>query len=67
MKAWSPNKDRSVREGGLDIRTVQKSSVSCQVCVTEKYFSYFSTKTYVVGTQKNRLNETVLLNIQNIC
>ena len=24
-------------------------------------FSYFSTKTYVVGTQKNRLNETVLL------
>ena len=23
--------------------------------------SYFSTKTYVVGTQKNRLNETVLL------
>ena len=28
------------------------------------YFSYFSTKTYVVGTQKNRLNETVLLGIQ---
>ena len=25
------------------------------------YFSYFKTKTYVVGTQKNRLNETVLL------
>ena len=26
----------------------------------KKYqFSYFSTKTYVVGTQKNRLNETV--------
>ena len=24
-------------------------------------FSYFSPKTYVVGTQKNRLNETVLL------
>ena len=24
-----------------------------------------STKTYVVGTQKNRLNETVLLNTQN--
>ena len=23
--------------------------------------SYFSTKTYVVGTQKNRLNEAVLL------
>ena len=24
-------------------------------------FSYFSTKTYVVGIQKNSLNETVLL------
>ena len=30
-------------------------------------FSYFWTKTYGVGTQKNRLNETVLLSIQNIC
>ena len=30
-------------------------------CVFENSFSYFSTKTYVVGTQKNRLNETVLL------
>ena len=34
-------------------------------CVTEKYFSYLSTKTYVVGTQKTRLNETVLLSTQN--
>ena len=33
----------------------------------EKYFVYFSTKTYVVGTQKNRLNETVLLSTQNTC
>ena len=29
-------------------------------------FLKFSTKTYVVGTQKNRLNETVLLSTQNI-
>ena len=29
--------------------------------------SHFSTKTYVVGTQKNRLNETVLLSTQNTC
>ena len=36
-------------------------------CVIENYFSYFSTKTYVVGAQKNRLNETVLLHTQNIC
>ena len=35
--------------------------------VTKKYFSYFSTKTYVVGTQKNRLYEMVLLSTQNIC
>ena len=30
-------------------------------------YSYFSTETFVVGTQKNRLNETVLLSTQNIC
>ena len=29
-------------------------------------FSYFSTKTYVEGAQKNRLNETVLLSTQNM-
>ena len=27
----------------------------------------FLNQTYVVGTQKNRLNETVLLSTQNIC
>ena len=30
-------------------------------------FSYFSSKTYVMGTQKNRLNEKILLSTQNIC
>ena len=35
-------------------------------CVIKIYFSYFSTKTYVMGTQKNPLNETVLLSTQNI-
>ena len=30
-------------------------------------FSYFSTKTYIVGTQKNTLNELVLLSTQNLC
>ena len=34
---------------------------SRQNWVIKNYFSYFSTKTYVVGTQKNRLTETVLL------
>ena len=38
----------------------------------KNYFLYFSAKTYVVGAQKNRLNETVLietvlLSTQNIC
>ena len=30
-------------------------------------FARFSTKSYVVGAQKNRLDETVLLVTQNIC
>ena len=30
-----------------------------------KLLLYFSSKTYVVGTLKNRLNETVLLSTQN--
>ena len=37
---------------------------SDKCAVTE---TYFSTKTYVEGTQKNPLNETVLLSTQNIC
>ena len=37
-----------------------------QLRVGKKKSSYFSTKTYVVGTQKNRLNEMVLLSTQNI-
>ena len=32
----------------------------------EHLISYFLTKTYVVGTQKNSLNEMVLLSTQNI-
>ena len=38
---------------------------SRQECVLENYFLYFSSKTYVLDTQKNRLNETVLLSTQN--
>ena len=36
-------------------------------CIPINYFSYFSTKTYVEGTQKNHLNETVPLSTENIC
>ena len=32
--------------------------------VDENYFSYFSTKTYAVGSQKNHLNEMVPLSTQ---
>ena len=46
---------------------VQHNQAFSKVCVPKIYFSYFSTKTYVVGTQKNRLNETILLSTQNIC
>ena len=35
--------------------------------VTKNELSYFSFKTYVVGSQKNRLNEVVLLSTQNKC
>ena len=35
--------------------------------VLENQFAYSSTKTYVVGAQKNRLNETALLSTQNTC
>ena len=43
------------------------SHSSRKECVIKILFSNFSTKTYVVGTQKNGLNETVLLSTQNIC
>ena len=48
-------------------RSVQTVSHSPCECVIKNYFSYLSTKTYVVGTPKNRLMETVLLIAQNIC
>ena len=34
--------------------------------VIEKYYLNISTKTYIVGTQKNGFNETVLLSTQNM-
>ena len=45
---------------------MREIDVISEECVTKIYFSYFSTKPYGVGTQKNRLNETVLLSTQNI-
>ena len=31
-------------------------NVALKECVIKKYFTYLSTKTYIVGTQKNRLS-----------
>ena len=41
------------------------SGLQIRVCI--EFFFYFSIKTYVVGTQKNRLNEAVILSTQNTC
>ena len=45
--------------------TVKVHAPQIRVEIWKIFFSYFSTKTYVVGTQKNRLNETVLFSTQN--
>ena len=42
-------------------------SLYMRVCAPKKLTSNFSFKTYSVGTQKNRLNETALLSSHNIC
>ena len=44
-----------------------RSGLQIRVCIGKLFFFYFSSQTYVVGIQKNRLNETVLLSIQNTC
>ena len=35
--------------------------------VCDDNFPYFSLKTYVVGTHKNRLGEAILMSTHNIC
>ena len=46
-----------VRDPGLQIR----------VCIGKLFSLFLTHLAYVVGTQKNRLNETVLLITQNTC
>ena len=48
------------------VLSVDPPGLKLRVC-TKKLFFLFFDQTYVVGTQKNRLNETVLLSTQNIC
>ena len=50
------NKENSNHTGKFDLKVILETGLQIRVC-TGKLFSYFSTKTYVVGTQKNRLNE----------
>ena len=67
IKKYWTTEDNSA--GGLLTRAAQwnlfRKQLSGLQMRTGKLF--FSTKTYVVGTQKNRLDETVLLSIQNTC
>ena len=50
-----------------DIHAYALSNPLVKSAYQKKKFSYFSTKTYALGTLKNHLNETVLLSTQNIC
>ena len=43
------------------------TGLQIRVRIGKLFFLYFSSKTYVVGTQRKRLNETVLLSTQNTC
>ena len=47
-------------------RPFVKSAFKKNKSAYKKLLSYFSAKTYVVGTQKNRLNETIFLSTLNI-
>ena len=64
---------RQVSNSDMQRPTIYETQFSCPCqapryeCVLENQFFHFSYKTYEVGTQKNRLNETVLLSTQNIC
>ena len=51
----------------LEMNIVTQYQVSASGPSGPRGFFYFSTKTYDVGTQKNRLDEMVLLSTQNTC
>ena len=55
-----PSHDRVISKAVLQIIRGNRDD-------SEKKFSYFSTKTYVVTLHKNRLVETVLMMDHNIC
>ena len=47
----------NMRQSSFEVDLFKYTGFQLRVC-TPKKVSYFSTETYVVGTQKNRLNET---------
>ena len=51
----------------MDFFEFYKYQAPGEECVNENHLSYFSIKTYAVGTQNNRLIETVALSTQNTC
>ena len=48
------------------LKEIYQIGLQIRVC-TRTLFFLFLNQTYGVGTQKNRLDETVLLSTQNIC
>ena len=54
--ALTQSRPRSTRSALVDLVFIQIQQNYSQAIIP-KLFSYFLTKTYVVGTQKNRLNE----------
>ena len=68
LHLFSENKSSSVKSKSEKEKGKLSVSPGLQIRVrTRKLFSYFTTKTYVVGTQKNRVIETYLLSTQNKC
>ena len=61
---FDPIRAQSSRSGVVD---KPLTDPQIRVCLIENYLSQFSTKTYAMGTQNNRLGETVLLSSPNTC
>ena len=58
---------KSLKLFEMAYKKVFKESCILDRPCTKKLLFLFLDQTYVVGTQKNRLNETVLLSTQNMC
>ena len=61
---WKKSGDNWLKS--VNKRKLTSADTQIRVCNWILYF-YFSTKTYVVGSQKNCLDETVLLSTQTTC